>query len=122
MCVAYVNNVKTVHISIYAFSEHVELQVTEHDGVDRQRRSSRALPSGVDVTLFVEGINVVLTLRRIVDSDVSLPVHILRNGSLVVADMNQDQEECSYYEDEKRDALILIQGTQKDSYSLVNYK
>ena len=72
-------------------SEHVQLQITEHDAVDRQRRSTRSLPTGVDVTTFVEGRNIVLTLRRIADSGVNLPVHTLRNGTVVNVDLISDQ-------------------------------
>ena len=106
-------------LSVPFVSEHVELQITERDADQRQRRSAQISPTGVNVTLIVEGRSVALMLRRIADSDARLPVHVLRNGTLV--DVRTDASRTySFYEDETRDALILLQGISKESFSLVN--
>ena len=58
-------------------------------------------------------------LRRIADSDARLPVHVLRNGNVVYTSIDASRA-YSFYEDETRDALILLQGISKESFSLVN--
>lgn len=89
-------------------SEHVQLHVTEHEADIRERRSTSSLPTGLDITLYLDGRDVILSLRRIVTSDTTLPVHVLRNGTIVEEILNIEKE-SGFYEDASKESLLLLQ-------------
>lgn len=89
-------------------SELVQIEIAEHESTNRQRRSTDGMPYGIDVRLTIQQRPLTLSLRRISDADTSLPVHVLRDGTVVAEKMTTD-ENTGIYEDTDRKALILIQ-------------